>query len=131
MPKILIVEDEAPQRKALHENLATKGFSILEARDGVEGLKTALREHPDIIILDVRMPKMDGMAMMHELRADAWGRTAAIIVLTNYDTDDTQLKQIATDMPAFFLLKASITLDQILEKIHIVLDKKQTDNPFQ
>ena len=125
MSKILIVEDEESQRKALRDNLTREGFFILEARDGVEGLSTALREHPDIILLDVRMPKMDGMEMMHKLRKDTWGKEATIIILTNYDTNDTQLKQIITDQPSYYLLKASSRLEDILEKIREVLESKR------
>jgi CheY-like chemotaxis protein len=124
MQKILIVEDEKTQRKVLHDNLAIKGYSILEAKDGADGLKTALREHPDIILLDVRMPKMDGITMMHKLREDVWGKKAAIIILTNYDTNDGQLLQITVDQPSYYLIKASSSLDQILEKIQEVLESK-------
>ena len=67
---ILIVEDEVSQRKVLSAYLIKKGFAILEASDGEEGLRVALAEHPDVILLDVRMPKMDGMTMMHKLRED-------------------------------------------------------------
>lgn len=124
MPKILIVEDEESQRKALRDNLKNEGFYIFEANDGIEGLEIALREHPDIILLDVRMPKMNGMAMMHKLREDTWGKTASVIILTNYDTSDTQLLQITTDLPSYYLIKANTSLEQILEKIQKVLESK-------
>jgi CheY-like chemotaxis protein len=125
MPKILIVEDEESQRKALHDNLVQNGFSVLEATDGAEGLEIALREHPDIILLDVRMPKMDGMAMLHKLRTDAWGAEASVIILTNYDTSDTQLLQLTTDLPSYYLIKANSPLKSILEKIQTVLESKK------
>lgn len=88
---------------------------------GVEGLKIALREHPDLILLDVRMPKMNGMTMMHMLRKDPWGKTAAIIILTNYDTNDAQLLQISIDLPSYYLLKANSSLEHIFEKIQEIL----------
>lgn len=127
MSKILIIEDEESQRTALCDNLTRKGFSILEAGDGVEGLRLALSEHPDIILLDVRMPKMDGMTMMHKLREDAWGKKAPIIILTNYDTSGTQIAQITTDQPAYYLTKANSTLEDILEKIQVVLESKSLE----
>lgn len=123
--KILIVEEEEPQRKVLRDSLVQCGLSILEARDGLEGLEIALREHPDIILLDVRLPKMDGMAVMHKLREDSWGKNASIIILTNYDTDETQLQQITTDLPSYYLIKANSTLECILEKIQEVLASKK------
>lgn len=118
---ILLIEDEESQIKILSEYLLKNNFSILEARDGVEGLQIALKEHPDIILLDVRMPKMDGMTMMHKLREDEWGKTASIIILTNYDTSDTNLFQILVDEPALYLVKSNSSLDLIYEKINEVL----------
>jgi len=123
MSRILVIEDEEPQRKALRDILVQKGYSVFESRDGVEGMETALREHPDMIVLDVRMPKMDGMTMMHKLREDHWGKSVPIIILTNYDTNDTQIMQIATDLPSYFLLKSNCTLERISQKIEEVLKK--------
>jgi len=125
MPKILIVEDEETQRHALRDNLLEKNFTILEAKDGIEGLEIALREHPDLILLDVRMPNMDGITMMHELRKDKWGKKASIIILTNYDTSDSQLLQITEDLPSYYLMKADTPLDKILEKIEQELKSKK------
>ena len=127
MTKILIVEDEEAQRKPLRDKFAQKGYFTLEARDGVEGLEAALREHPDIILLDVRMPNMDGMTMLHKLREDAWGKKASVIILTNYDTSDTQLLQITTDLPSYYLIKANSSLEEILEKIEEELEFKKKD----
>lgn len=125
MPKILLVEDEESQRNILRDHLAKRGFSILEAKDGIEGLEISLHEHPDLIILDVRMPNMDGITMMHKLRQNNWGKKASIIILTNYDTDDTQLLQIAKDLPSYYLMKADTPLDKILEKIEKELKSKE------
>jgi CheY-like chemotaxis protein len=121
MARILIIEDEESQRKILHDSLVQKGFTILEAKDGIEGMKVALSEYPDLIILDVRMPKMDGMAMMHQLREDSWGKEVPIIILTNYDISDAQLMQVITDKPSYYLLKADSPLEKILEKIEELL----------
>jgi CheY-like chemotaxis protein len=125
MPKILIVEDELSQRKILHDTLVQKGFQVIEATNGLEGLKTALKERPDIILSDVRMPKMDGITMMHKLREDSWGKNASIIILTNYDTNDQQLIQVTIDLPAFYLLKVNNPLEKILDKIQTVLASKE------
>jgi two-component system response regulator YesN len=120
--KILIVEDEDSQRLALQENLTFNKYQVLLARDGVEGLTVALRDRPDLIITDVRMPAMDGMAMMHKLREDGpWGQNVPIIILTNYDSDDSQLQQINIDHPTYYLLKVKTTVDKIIEKVQEVL----------
>lgn len=128
MQKILIVEDEESQIKILRDNLTKAGFSIIEARNGVEGLKMALQEHPDLILLDVRMPKMDGMAMMHRLRQNSWGEKASIVILTNYDASDAQMFQITVDQPSYYLIKADSPLEKIIEKIQEILDSKKEEN---
>jgi two-component system response regulator MprA len=96
---ILIVEDEVSLRNALRDKFVREGFHVLEARDGVEGLEVALREHPDLILFDIVMPKMDGMTMLGKIRADAWGKSVKVIVLTNlsdvgiaYDSYDYLVK---------------------------------------
>ena len=125
MKQILIVEDEDSQRKVLHDTLLQSGYSILEAKDGVQGLNTALREHPDLILLDVRMPLMDGMAMMHALRQNPWGKNVSIIIFTNYDNTEAQLVQITADQPSYYLLKANTPLETITEKVREVLGSKE------
>jgi len=125
MAKILIVEDEVAQRRVLVDNLTRNGFIVLEASDGVEGLQIALHEHPDLLILDVRMPRMDGMTLMHKLREDEWGKKASIVILTNYDINDAQLHQITIDLPTYYLLKASCSLESIVVKIQEILKTKE------
>lgn len=89
--KILVieaVEDNAPLRKALHDKFSLEGFSVIDAKDGEEGLTVAMSEHPDLILLDILMPKMDGLTMMKKLRqGDEWGKHVPIIVLTNHSAD--------------------------------------------
>lgn len=128
MKKILIVEDEAPVLNALSNKLTNEGFSVLEARDGEEGLKIALREHPDLILLDNVLPKMDGMSVMHKIREDVWGKKASIIILTNFDVNDPLLSNVVRDQPSYYLVKANNPLEKILEKIQEVLESKKAEN---
>lgn len=85
MSKILVVDDEADLREALAAALTVAGHSVLAAKDGVEGLAAALSEHPDLILLDIKMPEMNGLKMLQELRKDAWGKTVKVLLLTNMD----------------------------------------------
>ena len=124
MSAILIVEDDKNQRAALKDMLVQNKYSVLEAEDGVQGLTIALRDHPDLILLDVRMPGMDGMEMMHALRNNPWGKDALIIILTNYDNTEAQLVQITTDKPSYYLLKANTPLESIADKINEILGPK-------
>jgi DNA-binding response OmpR family regulator len=68
MERILIIEDELPMRTALHDALAAEHYRVLSACDGETGLKRALAEKPDLVLLDIMMPKLDGYAVCAELR---------------------------------------------------------------
>src|SRR5688572_1365467 len=66
--RILIIEDERPMRTALQDCLEAEGYRVLTAADGESGLRRAFEEKPDLILLDVMMPKLDGFALCAELR---------------------------------------------------------------
>jgi len=68
MERILIVEDELPMRTALSDLLASEGYRVLTAADGEAGLKRAIAEKPDLLLLDIMMPKLDGLSLCAELR---------------------------------------------------------------
>ena len=80
MSRILIIEDEAPMRTALADLLAAEGYRVLSAADGECGLQRALDEKPDLILLDIMMPKLDGFALCAELRRLAL--TVPVLMLT-------------------------------------------------
>ncbi|OHA24840.1 MAG: hypothetical protein A3D52_02590 [Candidatus Taylorbacteria bacterium RIFCSPHIGHO2_02_FULL_44_36] len=127
--KILVieeVEDEKSLRDVLHDKFVKEGFSVLEARDGEEGLATALRERPDIILLDIIMPKMDGLTMMKKLReGNEWGKKVPIILLTNLSADDDKIMAaITNDEPAYYLVKSNYTIEDLVEKIRERLSRQ-------
>ncbi len=70
--KILVVEDEKNLREAIRDVLRAENFSTLEAKNGKEGIKIALKERPDLILLDLLMPEMDGMTAFEKIRKDTW-----------------------------------------------------------
>lgn len=70
--KILVVEDEKNLRSAIVDVLGYNNFETLEAKNGKEALKIALRDHPDLILLDLFMPEMDGMTALAKIRHDSW-----------------------------------------------------------
>ena len=80
---ILIVEDEVALLNVLCTKLASEGFTVLAAQNGQDGLQIALAAHPDLILLDIVLPVMDGLTVLKELHADKWGKRAKIIMLTN------------------------------------------------
>src|SRR5436309_8652449 len=80
MERILIVEDEAAMRRGLEDVLAAEGYRVLTAPDGEKGLERAIAEKPDLILLDIMMPKLDGYAVCEELRR--LGNSVPILMLT-------------------------------------------------
>ena len=114
---ILIVEDELPMLKALGDKFSLEGFDILEAKDGAEGLKAALEKKPDLIILDIFMPVMDGKTMFEKLRADAWGKTVPVIILTNLNPDDKTLDELMKNGPSYYFIKSKWKLEELVSKV--------------
>lgn len=116
---ILIVEDEVALRNMLRDKLNHENFATLEAKDGKEGLETALREHPDMILLDLLMPVMDGMTMLKQLRAEnAWGKTAKVIILTNLTgANEERNREITETQPHYYFIKTDWKLDDLIAKI--------------
>ena len=80
MERILIIEDELPMRTALEDILAREGYRVMAVADGESGLKRAVEEVPDLILLDIMMPRLDGFAVCAELRRQS--SPAAILMLT-------------------------------------------------
>lgn len=117
---ILICEDEPLIQSVYAKYLSQNGYKILTAANGKEGLKIAKKEHPDLILLDILMPIMDGLEFLKELRKDAWGKNAEVLVLTNLSMDDD--KKFTTDYGVKgFLIKADHTLKEVGEIIRKVI----------
>ena len=100
----------------LHDKLVLEGFGVLEANNGEEGLAVALERHPDLILLDILMPKMGGLAMLKKLREDEWGKTARVIILTNYD-DVEKIADALGNRVFEYYLKADTPLDELIRKV--------------
>lgn len=93
--KILIVEDEESLLNVLSDEFTERGFEVIGAQDGAEGLSRALREQPDVILLDIIMPVMDGITMMQWLRKEnEWGEKVPIILLSNLTPNADALESI-------------------------------------
>jgi len=86
---VLVVEDDNLTRKSLVNLLIEKGLVVHEAVNGKVGVEQALAKKPDLILTDVRMPEMDGLAMIEEIRKDEWGKNVPVIILTTDETTTT------------------------------------------
>src|SRR3990167_5025363 len=102
---IEVIEDDLSLRAVLRDKFVLEGWNVTEARNGEEGLAIALRDRPDLIVLDIIMPVMDGMTMMRKLRqTNEWGKEVPIILLTNLSADKEEINQaIVRNEPAYYL----------------------------
>lgn len=114
--KILIIEDEPDIREAIAESLADAGFTVFTAENGAVGLEKALAEKPDVILLDIVMPVLDGHATLKKLRQDPWGQHVKVIMLTSMDDVHNvggAHEQKITD----YLIKPHSSLAEIVNKV--------------
>ena len=129
MAKVLLIEDDENEAQVYLTRLLGEGYSTTWAKDGEEGLKMALENQPSLILLDIKMPKMDGLTVMQELRKDEWGKRVPIILLTNLEPNDEIMNRVSIDNPSYFLLKPSTDLEDIIAKINETLENPPvTDN---
>ena len=121
MKKILVVEDEQAYSQLLNLQLTAKGYAVLTAADGEEGLRKIKSEKPDLILLDIKMPVMDGMTMLELLRKDPVNKNLKVILLTNVEPDEKIIGGVVNDMPAYYIIKSDIQLDDLLAKVKELL----------
>jgi len=118
--KILFIEDESALQITFGDMLSKQGYEMIKAMDGKTGLDLAKEKTPDLILLDLILPKMDGFGVLKGLKEDEETKDIPVIILTNLEnTGDVQraLELGATN----YLVKANYTLTEILEKIEKIL----------
>lgn len=114
--KVLIAEDEASLLNVLVDSFTIEGFTVLSAANGEEALSLVLKEHPDMILLDIQMPVMDGLEMLEKLRQDEWGKSAEVILLTNF-SDAGKVAEAAEKGAYDYLVKSDWKIEEIVEKV--------------
>jgi DNA-binding response OmpR family regulator len=119
--RILIVEDELPMRTALEDCLAAEGFRVLSAADGERGLERALKEKPDLILLDVMMPRLDGFALCAELRR--LGHIMPVLMLTAKGQVRDRVNGL--DAGADDYLVKPFSTDELLARVRALLRRVQ------
>jgi len=117
MPKIiLLVEDEPTLQKTLSLALTQEGYEVKSALDGEIGLRLAKETKPDIILLDLILPKMDGFEVLDELKKDEFTKNIPVIVLTNLESTQDIEKSLALGATNY-LVKANYDLKDVIKKV--------------
>lgn len=114
--KILIVDDEQFVVKALKEKLLSEGFAVDSAYDGQEALLKVTKAKPDLILLDIIMPKLDGISVLKRLKQSPETNNIPVIILTNL-YDDKKVSQVLEAGNTDYLVKVEHTLSDIINKV--------------
>ncbi len=123
--KILIVEDEDSLSEVLQDRFENEDFEVFVAKDGDEGLKLALDKKPDVILLDILMPKLDGLSMLKNLRTYEQGKNIRVIVTTNVN-DSKEVHEALALGARDFLVKSDWVLSDLVESV-----RNQLDEPYR
>ncbi|KKP97765.1 MAG: hypothetical protein US71_C0004G0054 [Parcubacteria group bacterium GW2011_GWD2_38_12] len=118
--KILIIEDEPAQATTIELFMKRAGFDTIIAHDGAEGLEKAMTTSPDLILLDLVLPKIDGVSVLKQIRANDAIAKIPVLVLTNLASGDT-VKEVIDAGGTDYLVKTDYTLDQLVHRVENVL----------
>ncbi|MEL6106631.1 MAG: response regulator [Planctomycetota bacterium] len=122
-PKVLIADDSRTVLRLTERTLQAAGYGVLLAEDGHQAIDVALAENPDLIVLDINMPGMDGYGVCHELLASGdWNKRTPFIFLTSADAP--HLETLGNQLGAF--LAKPTEPDVLLETVEVLLRKFET-----
>lgn len=121
--KVAIIEDDIAIVQMYRTKFESEGYNVETAGDGIIGLELIESFSPDIILLDLMMPNMDGLDMLQRLRGTTEGKKARVVVLTNMGDTETATKvyKMAADD---YIVKAEMTPKQVAERVKLLLAKK-------
>jgi DNA-binding response OmpR family regulator len=118
--KILIVEDETAILNGISDKFEYEGFQVFKAKDGQEGLNMALKNHPDIVLLDNLMPNTDGFYFLENLRKDEWGKNVRIIMWSN-SHDSNTINRARKLGVIYFMIKSEWEYRDVVKKVREAL----------
>ncbi len=122
MKNILFIEDDEFLRGLIGKKLASEGFNMISAIDGEEGIKKAKEEKPDLILLDLILPNVDGFEVLARIKEDPAASSIPVIILSNLSQKndiDKGMKLGAAD----YIIKSQFTPEEITEKVKNILNK--------
>lgn len=121
--RILIIEDDLILQKALQEFLTAEGFDVIVASDGEEGLRFARAKEPNLIVLDIILPKVNGFEVLKEIKSDIKIKEVPIVLLTNLGGMNDVERALALGASTY-LVKSDYSLEEIFQKIKETLEIK-------
>lgn len=124
MPTILMIDEDRFLRKIYRDKLSRAGFKFLEATNGEEGLNKVVSERPDIILLDLILPRKNGFDVLYEIKANKEIRDIPVIILSNLSQDSDVERGISLGAEEY-LVKPEVSLTQVIDKVKQQLIKKE------
>lgn len=118
--KILFIEDEPALQRAASAILTQEGFQVMLALNGEEGIQTALREKPALILLDLILPKKDGFEVLEALKKDPDTKDIPVIILSNLE-GSTDVERAISMGATTYLVKANYRLEEVLQRIREII----------
>lgn len=117
---IAVIEDDKLLSKLVSDALHADGFNIVAAYDGEEGLRLVTNEHPALVLLDIKMPKLDGLGVLKQLKTNEETKNIPIIMLTNLDSDKTVIE--ASHLGSLlYMAKSKLSLEQLSKWVKEIL----------
>ena len=120
MKKVLLIEDEASLQQTLSGILREEGFEVVSALNGEDGIRMARDEQPDIILLDLILPKRSGFEVLEELKGDEGTKEIPVIVLTNLEVAG-DIDRVLAAGATTYLVKANYGVEELITKVREVL----------
>lgn len=114
--RILLVEDDRFLRRACESSLRQRGFTVISAVDGEEGLRLAQQERPDLVLLDMLMPRLSGVEVLRALKADPGTSPIPVLILSNSSRDQDVAEVMALGAVDYWV-KASLSLKELGERV--------------
>lgn len=121
MKRILFIEDEAALQKTFGDILKSEGFEVISALDGETGLNLAKEEKPDLVLLDLILPKIHGLDVLKEIKQNENTKNIPVIVLTNVESIEKIDKALELGATTY-LLKSDYSLEDVIAKVKKALE---------
>lgn len=120
MTKIAIIEDDPVINQMYRMKFEADGFDVEIASDGQSGFELVREFKPDVVLLDVQMPRMNGAEALTEIRKNSWGKDIPVLILTNLGKEEAP-KELTKLNVASYIVKAELTPKQVVERVKQVL----------